>query len=191
MNSNEMHLSAPGQRFLYGLEAQRGVSNHLYWPGGDSGVTLGAGFDMKERDAASIAGELAALGLSAAVCAAVSKAAGLAGGSAECFAGEHAGLVDLTEAQETALLVRILPPYEARVRNAVRVTMAQQQFDALVSFAYNPGGSFGDVAALINAGQADIAMSRMRSRVFSGRRRLDDLVRRRADETRLYLTGHY
>ena len=49
-------MSPAGKTWLYQHEAQTGVSNHPYWPEGASGVTLGAGYDMKERDAATIKG---------------------------------------------------------------------------------------------------------------------------------------
>ena len=97
----------------------------------------------------------------------------------------------LTLDQEEALLHHTVPPYEAIVRRDIRVALAQHEFDALVSFVYNPGGSFGPIASLINAGQIAAALQRMGGRVFSGRMRLEALARRRRDEAALFLTGRY
>jgi hypothetical protein len=184
-------LSPAGMRFIYAHEAEPGVSDRLYWPGGDSGVTLGAGYDMRDRSAASISADLAGLGLPAPACAAAARASGLAGSDAEAFVDGHADLLRLTLDQEEALLHHTVPPYEAIVRRDIRVALAQHEFDALVSFVYNPGGSFGPIASLINAGQIAAALQRMGGRVFSGRMRLEALARRRRDETALFLTGRY
>jgi GH24 family phage-related lysozyme (muramidase) len=184
-------LSEQGLKFLSAHESQAGVSNHLYWPGGASGVTLGAGYDMKRRTKAVIEADLAAIGLPAAVSASISEAAGLEGAAARAFAHRNAGLVSLTPDQEMALLLVTAPPYEDIVHRQILVTLAQHQFDALVSFAYNPGGPFGPVAGPINRGDHDTAMAEIRNRVFSGGHRLDDLVRRRKDETELFVNGSY
>jgi hypothetical protein len=184
-------LSQAGIRFIYAHEAERGVSDRLYWPGGDSGVTLGAGYDMRDRSHATIASDLVGLGLPAPVCHAAALASGLANDAAEEFADRHAALICLTPQQEQALLHHTVPPYEAIVRRDISVVLAQHEFDALVSFVYNPGGSFAPIAGLINAGQISLAMQRIRSRVFSGRMRLEALARRRLHETALFLTGLY
>ena len=191
MNCNDMTMSPQGQRFLYAHEAERGVSNRLYWPGGNSGVTLGAGYDMKQRSRENIDATMTSLGLPSYKSTEISAAAGLAGGAAEEFVCGNKDLVDLSEAQELALMLIILPPYEATVRSEIRIPLQQHQFDALVSVAYNPGGSFRDIAGLINMGHTELALTRLRGRVFSGRRRLDGLVRRRNDETVLFQTGRY
>jgi GH24 family phage-related lysozyme (muramidase) len=187
----QQRLSLAGIHFIYAHEAERGVSDRLYWPGGDSGVTLGAGYDMRDRSAAAIEADLAGLGLPPAACSLAAQASGLANGEAEDFAGRHAMLFCLTPEQEEALLHHTVPPYEAIVRRDIRVSLAQHEFDALVSFVYNPGGSFGPIATLINTGDIAQALQKIRSRVFSGRMRLEALARRRRDETALYLTGRY
>jgi GH24 family phage-related lysozyme (muramidase) len=188
---SKQSLSEQGLKFLSAHESLAGVSNHLYWPGGASGVTLGAGYDMKRRTKAGIEADLAAIGLAAAVCARVSQAAGLVGAAARGFAYRNAGLVSLTPDQEMALLLVTAPPYEDIVHRQILVPLVQHQFDALVSFAYNPGGPFGPVAGPINRGDHDTAMAEIRNRVFSGGHRLDDLVRRRRDETELFVSGSY
>lgn len=48
-----------------------------------------------------------------------------------------------------------LPKYEARVNAAVRVPLAQHEFDALVSFDYNCGGIYSaQLTKALNAGDA-------------------------------------
>ncbi len=42
-----MSLSPAGHNALYRREAQNGVSDHTYFPGAASGVTLGPGYDMR------------------------------------------------------------------------------------------------------------------------------------------------
>lgn len=47
----------------------------------------------------------------------------------------------ITEDRARKLFANILPRYEADVNRLVRVPLSQNQFDALVSFAYNCGAS--------------------------------------------------
>jgi len=56
-------ISENGLRFIFRREAQAGVSNHLHWPGGSSGVTLGPGYDMKLRGPSEIAKDMTSIGL--------------------------------------------------------------------------------------------------------------------------------
>ena len=48
---------------LYGFEAWKNHSNHLHWPGGSSGVTLGPGYDMRQRTRQEIFADLTAIGI--------------------------------------------------------------------------------------------------------------------------------
>ena len=110
---------------------------------------------------------------------------------AAVFARTNHAAVTLTPAQETALLTLILPAYEKIVKNQVTVNLLQNEFDALVSFAFNPGGRFTDIARLINGGDVAKAMAAMKKRVYSGGEVLQALVRRRNDEVNVYLYGKY
>lgn len=47
----------------------------------------------------------------------------------------------ITEDRARKLFANILPRYEADVKRLVKVTLTQNQFDALVSFTYNVGAS--------------------------------------------------
>ncbi len=67
----------------------------------------------------------------------------------------------------------------------------QHEFDALVSVAYNPGGSFTPISDLINAGEVAEAMASIKSRVHSNGLVLPGLVSRRNGEVAMYLYGRY
>jgi GH24 family phage-related lysozyme (muramidase) len=183
--------SKSGAEFIYRHEAQKGVSERLHWPGGASGVTLGAGYDMKERSVDEVARDLTSIGLSAAFAAQAAKGAKLQNDAAKKFAEDNKALFSLTTQQEVQLLRKILPRYERIVKGKLRIDLLPHEFDALVSFAYNPGGRFQRVADLINGGNVADAMTEIKKAVTSRGKTLKGLVRRREDEVKLYLYGQY
>jgi lysozyme len=76
--------------------------------------------------------------------------------------------------------------YVARVNAAIRVPLAQHQFDALVSFDFNTGGIHrAKLTAAINAGEPDAA------RHFMGWLRPPEIRKRRTAEMTLFRTGDY
>ncbi|MDR8763976.1 Lysozyme RrrD [Burkholderia multivorans] len=77
------------------------------------------------------------------------------------------------------------------VNKAVKVQLKQTEFDALVSYAYNPGGGWTKVTDMINRGQIPEAMAQISQYVYSGGKVFDGLVKRRKDEVTLYTTGRY
>ena len=94
----------------------------------------------------------------------------------------------LSRDEARALLRRTVGPYAEAVREAVAVPLAQEQFDALVSFVYNLGpAAFRDSTLLrrINAGDPAAAEEFDRW-VYAGGRQLPGLVRRRAAERALF-----
>ncbi len=184
-------ISVLGLRFTYSHEALAGVSNRLHWPRGASGVTLGPGYDMKERSAATIESDMLALGLESKVAQEISLAANLKNEEAQNFAKQNKFLVDLTRAQEVRLLSIIIEQYEKLVRNLISVEIYQHQYDALTSFAYNPGGRLRRVADHINGGRVAAAMQEMQRAVTSGGIVMRGLSMRRQHEVILYLYGHY
>jgi len=188
---SHLHMSDSGLDFLYHLEAYRGVSNHLYWPKGASGVTLGAGYDMRERSSTEIERDMLGIGLDAATAKIVGGGAGLSGAEAKKFASDNHKLVDLSEVQERNLLKLIVPKYENIVHSHIKVAQTQYQFDALVSFAYNPGGRMSSTSAFINKGEIAKAMAKIKEAVTSGGEVMDGLVKRRDKEVNLYLYGSY
>ncbi|CAI0745551.1 Phage-related lysozyme (muraminidase) [Serratia entomophila] len=186
-----MGISQSGLRFIFNIEAWRGVSNHLHWPGGASGVTLGPGYDMKARSIDSIKKIMIAIGLDSTTADKISAAAGLQQQQAKDFSKENHNLVALTDTQETELLKFIVPAYEKSVRNKILVPLTQQEFDALVSFAYNPGSRLNNVAALINQSNISDAMTEIKRAITSGGKVMKGLINRRNYEVELYLNGNY
>ncbi|AKM39021.1 MULTISPECIES: glycoside hydrolase family protein [Burkholderia] len=184
-------LSDDGLWFIFSHEAQAGTTNRLHWPGGASGVTLGAGYDMKGRSEAGIAADMKAIGLSDEAAAGIAKAAGKQDSDANDFAKNNRNLVDLTHEQEVGLLRHTVKPYEEMVRRSIKIELSQNQFDALVSFAYNPAARWDSVTNLINDGKVDAAMSKIKEGIKSKGTVLPGLVHRRDDEVNLYQEGRY
>ena len=79
---------------------------------------------------------------------------------------------------------------EKDVSKLVKVTLTQNQFDALVSFAYNVGiGAFGDstLLKLLNAGDIDNASKQFERWNKAGGKVSNGLIRRRNAEKALFL----
>ena len=186
-----MRTSRSGRRFIITHEALRGVSDRLHWPGGVSGVTLGPGYDMGARRAATVVRDLTAIGVPGSVATSVSEGAGLKGKSARDFVRANKTLVVIDIQQESALLDQILPHYEALVKSSVRILLHQHEFDALVSYTYNPGGGWTKTTKLVNAHKPDAALEEIARHIKSGPNVVDSLVRRRKHEARLFLYGVY
>jgi hypothetical protein len=186
-----MKTSSQGLQFIFRHESLKGVSEHLHWPGGSSGVTLGPGYDMKERTRTQIAADMAAIGLSKATGDKVAGAARLTGSAAEDFADDNEDLVRLQDHQQTSLLSRVVPAYEAVVKRNITTELLQHQFDALVCFCYNPGGSFLPVAHALNGGKESHGMHIIKTRIVTGHQKSSGLLHRRIDEIQLFLHGAY
>jgi len=80
------------------------------------------------------------------------------------------------------------------VDHAVTVSLNQAQFDALVSFVYNVGGSAFQGSTMlkyVNAGQHDKACVEMLTWRKSGGKNIDGLLNRRAKEVLMYARGIY
>jgi LysM repeat protein len=184
-------LSEQGKDFLYDHEAQAGVSNRLHWPKGASGVTLGPGYDMKGKSEAQVTRDLTAIGVDADTAAKVAKGAGLSGSEARAFAADNRGLVSLNKTQERQLLTNTVQGYADHVRSKITAPVTQNQFDAMVSFAYNIGtkGFDGSSAlAKLNAGDSAGAAEAMKLWNKSDGKVNQGLVNRRNDEVALFNT---
>jgi lysozyme len=100
----------------------------------------------------------------------------------------------LSEAQALALLAQDLSGAAADVNRLVQVSLAQPQFDALVSFVFNVGqGNFASSTFLRTLNQGDFASvpAQLNRFVFASGQKLPGLVRRRAAEGKLFSTGDY
>jgi hypothetical protein len=186
-----MTTSDAGLLFIFHHEALKGVTEHLHWPGGSSGVTLGAGYDMKERSASQIANDLKSIGVASDSAEKASAGAGLKHAEADDFADDNHDLLSLTQEQQVKLLKQIVPHYEAIVKRNIRVKLSQNEFDALVSFSYNPGGHVTSITHAINNNKVDDAVRNWSARVTTGHKKSQGLVNRRRDEVNLYVRGVY
>lgn len=96
----------------------------------------------------------------------------------------------ITEAQAENLLKNDLQKYVDAVNAAVKVSINQNQFDALVSFTYNCGiNAFktSDMLKYINKGDFKSAANEFDKWIHSGGKVIAGLVKRRAKEKELFL----
>ena len=95
-----------------------------------------------------------------------------------------------TEAQAKAYMAHDLKKFESAVNNAVTVPINQNQFDALVSLAYNIGtGAFSKSTLVkkLNAGDIRGAADQFDVWVNAGGKRMQGLANRRAKEKEVFL----
>ncbi|MDD0801234.1 MULTISPECIES: lysozyme [Acinetobacter] len=96
-----------------------------------------------------------------------------------------------TEAQAKAYMAHDLKKFEATVNKAVTVQLNQNQFDALVSLAYNIGTNAFRESTLVkklNANDIHGAADQFDVWVNAGGKRMQGLVNRRAKEKALFLS---
>lgn len=89
-----------------------------------------------------------------------------------------------------AILARDTESFAAGVAKELRAELSDQQFSALVSFAYNVGlGNFRSSSVLkaVNAGDTAAVPRRLQLWIKAGGKTLPGLVRRRAAEAELFL----
>lgn len=95
----------------------------------------------------------------------------------------------ITEAQAEEMLRADVVKFERGVFDAVKVPLAQHQFDALVVLAYNIGlGAFrtSTLLRLLNKGELSAAASQFDRWNKAGGKTLAGLTRRRAAERKLF-----
>ena len=96
-----------------------------------------------------------------------------------------------TEAQAKAYMAHDLKKFEDAVNNVVKVPLKQNQFDALVSLAYNIGTDAFSKSTLVkklNANDIRGAADQFDVWVNAGGKRMQGLVNRRAKEKALFLS---
>ncbi len=96
----------------------------------------------------------------------------------------------VTRAEARRILVRDLARFAAGVRTSLRATLNDNQFSALVSFAYNvglPAFRKSSVLAAVNRGAFASVPRRLALWVNAGGTVLPGLVRRRAAEAALFM----
>lgn len=98
----------------------------------------------------------------------------------------------ITLADALATFERNLERFGARVSRAVRVPLAQHQFDAATSFDFNTGAiDRGTVDDRLNAGDVEGALRVWGQYVRAGGKVLRGLETRRREEIALFRTGSY
>lgn len=88
----------------------------------NSGVTIGAGYDMKHRTESEIVKDLTAVGVDKATATAMSKGAGLSGTKAKTFATNNSSY-SITEEQQKKLFNRIITTYETKAKKDYKSIM--------------------------------------------------------------------
>jgi GH24 family phage-related lysozyme (muramidase) len=103
----------------------------------------------------------------------------------------RAGMV-VSEAEASEILQRDVEMFARGVRERLTRKVSDQQFSALVSFAYNVGlGALAKSSVLraVNAGDFEAVPRRLALWTKAGGRTLPGLVRRRAAEAALFVSG--
>ncbi len=190
--TRQLTTSDNGLLFIFAEESDR-HSGNVSWPRGMSGVTLGPGYDMKERSATQIASDMRSVGLPEADAQTMGTASGKSNvaGSAQAWVSEHPNWPNLNKAQQLGLLKLIVPKYEAIVHRNVHSDLWQYQFDALVSVAYNPARSMVPLARLVDAGTFAEAATDILGRIGTSPEVAKGLKARRDKEVALFLYGEY
>ena len=96
----------------------------------------------------------------------------------------------ITQLQADTLLAVDLQKFEYSVNKAVKKPITQNEFDALVSFAFNVGiGNFekSTLLRLINMGQFELASKQFERWISAGGKPLTGLKKRRLAEKTLFL----
>ena len=190
-----MFLSEPGRQFIFRHEAGNGhATAHLHHPGGHSGVTIGPGYDMRKRTPDEVTAALVKIGVDPTTAAAAAKGAGKHDKEADDFVHNNKSLLDLSIGQQIALQNHYKAHYEQMVRDAVRVPLYKYEFDALVSFAGNPGTSlyWQTAARLVNEHKRPAAAAEFFKAIHTRNPKLvQGLINRRTAESKLFLYGDY
>lgn len=93
----------------------------------------------------------------------------------------------ITQKRAESLLINLLPKFENIVNKKITVSLTQNQFDALVSYTWNTGGS-DTLFSLINrkASDKEIRTWFETKYITANGKQLKGLVDRRKDEANLY-----
>lgn len=94
----------------------------------------------------------------------------------------------ISQAEADMLLLKLLPKYEATVDRNIKVTVTQNQYDALVSFCWNCGSS-ESLFRLVNIKATDEVIHKWLCShyIMGGGKVLAGLVRRRKAEADLFI----
>lgn len=96
---------------------------------------------------------------------------------------------EITENEAMGVMYATLGEYEDAVNRYVQVELNQNQFDALVDFAYNAGAQNLRKSTLLkylNLGNYAVAAQEFEKWVYGGGKKLPGLVKRREAERKLF-----
>jgi lysozyme len=113
-------------------------------------------------------------------------------GSTRYEDGSRVKLADkaITKEQAETLLMYTMQEFERIVLSKVRTTLAQNQFDALVSHTYNTGGSDGLFKLVNNKASEDLIRDWFENRYITAAGVVQrGLIRRRKAEADMFLEG--
>jgi lysozyme len=98
----------------------------------------------------------------------------------------------INEVEAERLLLADVAKYEARVLPMIKVALLQNQYDALISFAYNAGTTAlrkSTLLAKINVNPNDPSIeAEFMKWIFAGGKKIKGLINRRAKEAELYMS---
>ncbi|KNB60048.1 lysozyme [Chryseobacterium sp. Hurlbut01] len=95
----------------------------------------------------------------------------------------------ITREKAAKLFASVLPTYEKIVKSKIKVTLTQNQFDALVSHTYNTGGSDTLFSLINKKSNSETIKDWFTSRyITAGGKVLNGLVKRRKQEAALFFT---
>ena len=178
-------LSSNGLKFLFAHE----VGKMVECPSANSGVTVGAGYDMKEKSAATIKKDFLAAGASQAQAELFSKAAGLSGSAAKAFVDQHSNALN---GLGTDFMAKLIQPELKEIGSIVdkmatrKLTTGQR--DAVMSFAFNLGSGVlkkSGIMDALNRGDTAAAIAILNKYVKTGPETSKGLIARRHDEAKL------
>ena len=97
--------------------------------------------------------------------------------------------MEISQARADALLLEDVADFEEAVNKRVKVPLEQNQFDALVSWTFNLGGSNlrnSTMLKVLNQGKYDLVPAEIRRWNKAGGETLQGLIRRREAESKLF-----
>jgi hypothetical protein len=115
-----------------GQEGGRYHSRHAHWPGGNSGVTIGRGYDMGSRTSAGVYSDLVDAGVPSDVAHQYAGGAGLKGSGAGNWVGKHqSGIPEITPEAQNNLFSKTYGEQEAEVRRISEKPDAVKKYGAV------------------------------------------------------------
>jgi LysM repeat protein/GH24 family phage-related lysozyme (muramidase) len=172
------------------------------WPQGESGVTIGIGYDLGYVSASQFRADWASR-LQDDVIARLSTVCGITGAAAQCHIASLSDVAVPWPAAESMFRIRTIPEYASRTRQALDNTdlLSPDSFGALVSLVYNRGAAFtaaGDRYTEMRAIHACMAARdfaaipaqiRAMKRLWQNQPGMAGLVARREQEASLFEAG--